>query len=81
MDARGVCGDGSEELADVLNTGGSWIKDRDEKLADKYFQALDHRCAGTKIRKATAGKHWFVDLPGPWSAPLNKEREAAGAGR
>ena len=70
--------DGSEELADVLNTGGGWIKDRDEKLAGKYFQALTQRCAATKIGQATKAKHWFADdLRGPWSTPLNQEREAA----
>jgi tetratricopeptide (TPR) repeat protein len=80
--AAGLLPDGVEELADVLNTGGSWIKDRDEKLADKYFQALEHRCAGTKIRKATAAKHWFVDdMPGPWSGPLSSARDTAAGGK
>ena len=80
--AAGLLADGTEELADVLNTGGAWIKDRDEKLAGKYFQALEHRCVSTKIGRAAKTKHWFVDdLRGPWSAPLSKEREAAANGR
>ncbi|MGB8168282.1 MAG: hypothetical protein WCF18_12365 [Chthoniobacteraceae bacterium] len=79
--AAGLLPDGTEELADVLNTGGGWIKDRDETLADKYYQALERRCVGTKIRKAAAAQHWFVnDLSGPWSASLIREREG-NAGR
>jgi hypothetical protein len=77
--AAGLMPDGSEELADVLNTAGWWVKDRDEKLADKFYQALVHRCGKTKIR--AAAKRWFVDERGPWSGPLQKERAAAEAGR
>ncbi len=75
--AAGLLADGSEDLADVLNTTGAWMKDRDPKLADKCFQALVQRCAATKIGKAAKAKRWFVeDMRGPWSAPLSKEREA-----
>jgi hypothetical protein len=75
--AAGLMPDGSEELADVLNCGGNWIKDRDEKGADKFVQAIERRCAKTEIGRATLKKHWFTDLSGPWSESLDKE--AAGA--
>ena len=77
--AAGLLPDGSEELADVLNTGGSWIKNRDEKGAGKFIQAIERRCPKTKIGQAASKKHWFTDLAGPWSGPLAKEAEAADA--
>ena len=71
--AAGLMPDGTEELADVLNTGGSWIKDRDDKGADKFIQAIERRCPKTAIRRAVAKKHWFVEMGGPWSEALAKE--------
>jgi hypothetical protein len=80
--AAGLMPDGTEELADVLNRGGSWIKDRDAKGADKFIQGIEHRCAKTKIGQAAKKKHWFVDISGPWSAPLEKQAaDAADKGR
>jgi hypothetical protein len=71
--AAGLMPDGTEELADVLNCGGSWIKDRDSKGADKFIQAIERRCAKTKIGQAARKKHWFVEIDGPWSAELEKQ--------
>src|ERR1700756_4292621 len=59
--------DNSEELADVLNTAGSWVKDRDEKIGDRYFQILKTRVPKTKIGRLALAKHWFVSETGPWS--------------
>lgn len=58
--------DNTEELADVLNTAGTWVKDRNEKLADRYYQILEKRCPNTEIGKAAIAKHWFVSNEGPW---------------
>jgi hypothetical protein len=66
--AAGLLGDGTPELADVLNSGGSWIKDRDKKAADRFFQALEQRCAKTEIGRAARTRHWFVPVLGPWSS-------------
>jgi hypothetical protein len=75
--AAGLMGDGTEELADVLNTGGGWIKDQDDKGADKFVQAIERRCPHTDIGKAESVKHWFVSDQGPWSA----ESESADTAR
>lgn len=64
--AAGLLPDQSEELADVLNTAGNWLKSRDETAAQKYFDALERRCSKTAIGNAAVKKHWFVDTPGPW---------------
>ncbi len=77
--AAGLMPDGTEELADVLNVGGSWIKDRDEKGAGKFIQSIERRCPKTKIGQAASKKHWFTDLAGPWSGPLAREAAAADA--
>ena len=59
--------DNTEELADVLNTAGLWVKERDEKLGDRYYQMLEQRCPKTTIGKAVIARHWFVNQPGPWT--------------
>jgi hypothetical protein len=73
MRAASFLEDNSEELADVVNTAGLWVKDRDEKIADRYYQVLEKRCPQTEIGRAAIAKHWFVDESGPWSA----EQQAA----
>jgi hypothetical protein len=65
--AAGLLQDNSEELADVLNTAGQWVKDRDEKLGDRYYQILKARAPKTKIGRLALTKHWFVNETGPWS--------------
>ena len=73
MRAAGFLDDNSPELADVVNAAGLWVKDRDEKIGDRYYQVLEKRCAQTGIGRAAVGKHWFVDETGPWSV----EQQAA----
>ena len=60
--------DNSEPLADVLNYGGRWAQDRDQKMSDKCFLILKQRGAQTAIGRAALAKHWFVDQKGPWSS-------------
>lgn len=68
--------DGTEELADVLNSGGGWIRDRDEKQAGKFFAAIGSRAARTKIGRAVVGQRWFVaNLKGPWSGELSQKSD------
>jgi hypothetical protein len=65
--AAALLPDNSEESADVVNQAGLWVKDRDEKTGNRYYQIIDRRCAKTKIGQADMAKHWFIDQPGPWS--------------
>ena len=73
MRAAQLLDDNTEELADVVNRAGLWVKDRDARVADRYFAVLKQRAAGTKIGRAGIAKRWFVDEAGPWST----EQEAA----
>jgi len=68
--------DNSEELADVVNRAGLWVKDRDEKLGNRYFQIIEQRCARTGIGEAAMAKHWFVDQTGRWSSAQREAYEA-----
>jgi hypothetical protein len=76
MKAAALLPDNTEELADAVNNAGNWVKDRDDKLGDKYYQVIEKRCAKTKIGRADIAKHWFVDQPGPWSGGLQDEATA-----
>lgn len=67
MRAAQLLGDNTEELADVINRAGLWVKDRDAKVAERYFAVLKQRAAGTKIGRAAMAKRWFIDESGPWS--------------
>jgi len=60
----------SEITADVLNTAGTWLKERDEAAADRFVQAIENRCPDTEIGKAVLKKHWFTDQKGPWSSAV-----------
>lgn len=65
--AAALLPDQSDELADVLNTSGGWIA-KDDKAADKFFQALERRASKTPLGRKAGAKHWFVqDEHGPWS--------------
>ena len=76
MKAAALLPDNSEELADVVNQAGVWVKDRDKKIGNAYYQVIDRRCPKTKIGQTDRAKHWFVDQEGPWSAPEQQGYEA-----
>ena len=76
MKAAALLPDNSEELADVVNQAGLWVKDRDEKIGNRYYQLIDRRCTKTKIGQADMAKHWFVDQEGPWSTAEQQAYEA-----
>ncbi len=64
----------SEELADIINRAGFWIKEEDEKLGNRYYQILERRAPQTAIGRAAIARHWFVDQAGPWSEEAGKPR-------
>jgi hypothetical protein len=76
MRAAALLPDNTAELADVVNTAGRWVADRDDKLANRYYQQLESRCAKTDIGKSAIARHWFVDEIGPWSTEQAASRKA-----
>jgi hypothetical protein len=76
MKAATLLPNDSEELADVVNRAGLWVKDRDEKTGNRYFQIIEQRCPKTQIGRAATEKHWFVDQSGPWSQAQQEAYDA-----
>ena len=77
MKAAALLPDNSEEVADVVNTAGLWVKDRDEKTGQPIH--ADDRAPlarKPKIGRAAIAKHWFVDQQGPWSTAEEEAYEA-----
>jgi hypothetical protein len=74
--AAALLADNSEELADVVNKAGLWVKERDEKVADSYYLVLKKRGPQTTIGRAALEKRWFVDEDGPWSKKQQEEHKA-----
>lgn len=62
---------GHPQLAALYNTAGLWIADRDPAAADRFYQAMVRRCAGTEAGRRADAKRWFLrDLapPAEWQA-------------
>jgi hypothetical protein len=55
--------DGSDQAALALCEGGSWLKNRDPKAADRFYKALVRRCGQTKLGRSAEAAKWFPDLP------------------
>jgi hypothetical protein len=66
----------SEELADVLNRAGLWVKDVDEKIGNRSYQIIERRAAQTTIGRAAIARHWFVEQSGPWSQEQQSAHDA-----
>ncbi len=75
IDAAKLLPNDSEELADVVNCAGLWVKDEEEKLGNRYFSILQNRAARSAIGRAATARRWFVDQPGPWSLKEKQTEE------
>jgi tetratricopeptide (TPR) repeat protein len=51
--------DNSDELAFVLFSAGTWMKNRDAKIADRFYKALVRRCRRTATGSEADHKRWF----------------------
>ena len=54
--------DNDQRLAEMLDLAGRWIASRDPQAADRFYQALESRCAGTEIGRRATSRRWFVDI-------------------
>lgn len=61
--AAALMPDDDDHTAEVLNTAGSWLKNRDEKAADRFYQAIERRCSKTALGREAIKRHWFVPIP------------------
>ncbi|MFZ4764027.1 MAG: tetratricopeptide repeat protein [Roseimicrobium sp.] len=79
--AASLLPDNADETADVLHSAGTWLKSKHEKAADRFVQAIEHRCPKTKIGQEVLKKHWFTDVTGPWSDAETARDKAEGRER
>ncbi len=67
--AAALLPDDHPQLAAIYNSAGLWLADRDPQAADRFYQALVRRCAGTGEGRRADEKRWFLDdleRPGEW---------------
>jgi len=76
LKAAALMEDNTEELADLLNTAGTWAKESKEAMGNRCYDAIDKRCGKTTIGAKVLAKHWFVDETGPWSTEQQSAYEA-----
>ena len=51
--------------AAMLNLAGRWLAGRDPEAADRFYQALESRCAETDLGRQATARRWFVDITDP----------------
>ncbi|HEY2341605.1 MAG TPA: hypothetical protein VGH90_01190, partial [Chthoniobacteraceae bacterium] len=49
-------------LAEILDLAGQWLASRDDSAADRFYQALEKRCANTEIGRRAMEHRWFADI-------------------
>jgi hypothetical protein len=54
--------DNDPHTATMLNLAGRWLAGRDPKAADRFYQALESRCADTELGRSATARRWFVDI-------------------
>lgn len=61
--------DGTEELADVLNSAGRWLRQTEggDQLSKKFYDAIEARCADTELGRKVLARKNFTDDLGPLS--------------
>lgn len=83
--------DNDPRLAEMLDVAGLWLAVRDDDAADRFYQALERRCAKTKIGLEATTVRWFVEIENytiptrpaehtTQGAEQKQAEEAAGAG-
>lgn len=61
--------DGTDDTARVLAEAGTWLKNTDPKLADRFYKSLVRRCGATSLGRQAATMHWFPPLDDQPKAP------------
>ena len=74
LKAAALLKDNTDELADVLNAAGYWVKNTDEKAGFRIYKIIQTRCPKTEVGKASQGQDWFFDDP---TGPLSDAQQTA----
>jgi hypothetical protein len=59
--------DNSEQMARVLYTAGSWLKNRDPQTADLFYKALVRHCRNTALGDEADRRRWFPPVDENWN--------------
>ncbi len=54
--------DQSDQTARVLCIAGSWLKDRDQQAADRFYKSLVRRCGKTQLGREADRLRWFPKI-------------------
>ncbi len=63
--AAALLPDNDDRTAKLLNEAGSWLKLADDAAADRFYQAIERRCARTELGKEAIKRRWFVPVEQP----------------
>ena len=63
--------DDQEETAHVLVTAGNWLKNRDNKSADRFYKALVNRNPSVPLAQEADQKRWLPEMD--WRFDLTLE--------
>mgnify|MGYP005835622073 CR=1 FL=1 len=70
-EAAALMPDEDNQTAYVLWSGGSWLKARDPKAADRFYKALVRRCGTTSLGRRADALRWFPpDADAPPTGPV-----------
>ena len=72
-EAASLLPDGSPEKARMLAIGGTFIKTRDPKAADRFYRALVSCCSQTELGREAARLKWFPEVDDCAPAPSGGE--------
>jgi hypothetical protein len=61
-EAASLMPDDDPHTADVLCIAGSWIKYRDPKAADRFYQAMVRRCPNVPLAQEADRRRWFPQV-------------------
>ncbi len=71
--AAALLEDGTEEKADVLNSAGTWLFNKDVKGEEWFFFEIKRACPKTVIGKQVLAKTHTTPLDGPWSGKASED--------
>jgi hypothetical protein len=69
--AAALMPDDDPHTAEVLCIAGSWIKYRDPKAADRFYQALVRRCPNVPLAQEADRRRWFPEVEWNYNPLLN----------
>ena len=61
-DAAQLLPDNDPRTADLLNLAGRWMAPRAHDVGERFYRAIERRCANTDLGRRAIAAHWFVEV-------------------